>query len=220
VIERRAAVEPVTVRGNVASDLHRWKWLIKWLLAVPHLVLLIGLWIALVFATIAAGVVIAVRGRYPRNLFDFNVGVLRWTWRVNFYAFTLATDRYPPFSLDPDPAYPADLHVDYPDRLSRRLVWVKWWLLAIPHYVIVSIFAGGPSGGIGLIGIMAIVAGVIVASGRRYPVDIFDFVMGMHRWGWRVAAYGLLMTDQYPPFRLDMGGEESRPAAPATKETP
>jgi hypothetical protein len=82
-------------------------------------------------------------GRFPRGLFDFNVGVMHWMWRVGFYSYeVLGTDKYPPFSLKPDDDYPADLHVEYPKKLSRGLVLVKWWLLAIPHYIIVAFLKG------------------------------------------------------------------------------
>jgi hypothetical protein len=207
-----AAVYPVSVRGRIDEPLGRWLWLVKWFLAIPHFIVLVFLWLAFAVLTVIAGVSIAFTGRYPRTLFDFNVGVMRWTWRVHFYAFRLATDRYPPFSLAADPDYPADLAVPYPERLSRGLVWVKWWLLAIPHYLIVAAFSGGGAPyAFGLTGILCIVAGVSIAARRGYPGSIFDFVMGLERWSWRVVAYGTLMRDEYPPFRLDMGPDEPGP---------
>lgn len=221
---------PVRVRGHLDPQLHRWLWLVKWILVIPHLLVLVLLWIAFLLLTIAAGVAIAVTGRYPRAIFDFNVGVMRWTWRVRFYAFTLGTDRYPPFSLEPDDSYPAQLEVDYPEQLSRGLVWVKWWLLAIPHYIVVAFFAGGAQAGGGLTLVLALIAGVTLAATGTYPDSIFTFVMGMHRWTWRVAAYASLMRDEYPPFRLDNGPDEpgelpmapgpTAPTAPASAAPP
>ena len=204
---------PVRVTGTLEAPLSGWLWLVKWLLVIPHVIVLLFLWIAVFFLTVVAFFVILFTERYPRGIFDFNVGVLRWTWRVTYYSYgALATDRYPPFSLAPLEDYPATLEVDYPERLSRGLVLVKWWLLAIPHYVVVAIFTGGSGSGYsspGLIGVLVIFAAVVMLfRGGRYPGGIFDFVMGMNRWSLRVAAYALLMRDEYPPFRLDQGGPE------------
>jgi Domain of unknown function (DUF4389) len=210
---------PARLDGRLDPSVSRWLWLVKWLLIIPHAVVLSFLWCAVTVLTIAAGVAIAFTGRYPRSIFDFNLGVMRWTWRVAFYGISaFGTDRYPPFSLRPDPSYPADFTVDYPRQLSRGLVLVKWWLLALPQYLIVAVFAGGwglgfggwrtASGGGGLIALLALIAVVILAFSGRYPQQMFDLVMGLNRWCYRVLAYAALMRDEYPPFRLDTGGTD------------
>jgi hypothetical protein len=206
-----AAAYPVRVDGTLDRHLSRWLWLVKWFLAIPHYVVLAFLWLAFAVLSVVAFFAILFTGRYPREIFDFNVGVLRWTWRVQYYSYAaLGTDRYPPFSLRDDPGYPARLQVEYPQRLSRGLVLVKWWLLAIPHYLVVGLFVGGTYAvwhiGGGLIGVLVLIAAVVVAVTGSYPEPVFDFVLGMNRWVLRVAAYAALMTDRYPPFQLDMGG--------------
>lgn len=218
---------PARLDGHLDAGLSRWLWLVKWLLLIPHVVVLAFLWLAVTMLTVVAGVSILFTGRYPRSIFDFNLGVMRWTWRVSFYAISaFGTDRYPPFRLGAEPDYPATFSVDYPEHLSRGLVLVKWWLLALPHYLVVAVFAGGwgvgwmggwrVAGGGGLIALLAIVAAVVLAVRGRYPESIFDFVMGMNRWCFRVLAYVALMRDEYPPFRLDVGGMDpgTYPALP------
>jgi len=194
---------PVSITGELTEPPGRGWWLLKWLLALPHYILLAFLWIAFVVVSIIAFFSILFTAKYPRGLFDFNVGVMRWSWRVGFYTYqALGTDMYPPFSLKAG-GYPADLEVVYPEKLSRGLVLVKWWLLAIPQYIVVGFFLGG--WGLrygGLVFVLAIFAAVAVLFTGRYPKDIFNFVVGMNRWSIRVYAYAALMTDQYPPFRL------------------
>jgi hypothetical protein len=85
---------------DVPKDLNRWLPLVKWLLAVPHYIVLYFLWIGVFFSVLFAWFAVLFTGRYPQGLFDFVVGVYRWSWRVTGYAFLLVTDRYPSFSLD------------------------------------------------------------------------------------------------------------------------
>jgi len=217
-VQPTSSASPLQLTGELAPRLSRGLWLVKWLLAIPHFIVLFFLVIAFMAVSVAAFFAILFTGRYPRPLFDFNVGVLRWSWRVGFYSYSaLGTDKYPPFTLKEVPDYPAHLDVKYPESLSRGLVLVKWWLLAIPHYLVVGVFIGAAwvatdrdwmLGSGGLVGLLVFFAGVALLFTGRYPKALYDFVLGMNRWVFRVAAYAALMTDAYPPFRLDMGGDE------------
>jgi hypothetical protein len=227
------ALEPVQLTGRLDPPPNRWLWLLKWLLAIPHYIVLIFLWIAVWVVTIIAFFAILITARYPRPLFDFTVGVLRWSWRVGYYSYSvLGTDRYPPFTLAEREDYPATLSVVYPERLSRGLVLVKWWLLVIPHYLLAGAIAGGSYGGYrwmddafgsygraSLVGLLVLYVGITLLFAGRYPRGIYDLLMGIQRWSYRVTCYVSLLTDRYPPFRLDQGGEEPT-AAPSATGTP
>jgi hypothetical protein len=235
---RSPTVDPVRFDADFDPQLSRWLWLVKWLLAIPHYVVLAFLWVAFLVTTVIAWFAILFTGRYPRSLFDFNVGVLRWSWRVGFYASgALGTDRYPPFTLARTD-YPADVDVAYPEHLSRGLVLIKSWLLAIPHLIIVGLVTAdiplwisrredmtagsGVTAGISLLGILVFVAGVALLFTGRYPRSLFDVIIGVNRWVYRVLSYVALMRDEYPPFRLDQGPHEpaDRPAAGPANSPP
>ncbi len=223
--------DPVRLDAELQPNLSRGLWLVKWIAAIPHLVVLAVLWVAFGVLTVVAWFAILFTGRYPRSIFDFNVGVLRWSWRVSYYAFSggLGTDEYPPFSLDAKPGDRAQLEIAYPEHLSRGLIFVKW-LLLLPHWIFVAIVAGGSTSWTriseatqttteyqwpGVLGLLVVVAAVILLVTGSYPQSLFDLVIGLNRWTYRVIAYGALMTDVYPPFRLDQGGH-----APATTLRP
>jgi hypothetical protein len=117
--------------------------------------------------------------------------------------------------------------VDYPDRLSRGLVLVKSWLLAVPHLIIAMLVVGeilvyplasdgGPAaiaaqqaGAFSILSVLVLMAGVLVLITGNYPRALFDFLLGINRWLYRVMTYIALMRDEYPPFRLDTGSHET-----------
>ncbi|HEX3267840.1 MAG TPA: DUF4389 domain-containing protein [Gaiellaceae bacterium] len=220
---------PVRLEGELQPRLSRGLWLVKWFLLIPHLIVLGFLWSAFVVLTVVAFLTQLRGGRYPRWIFDFNLGVLRWTWRVNFYGYgALGTDRYPPFTLGAAPDYPARLEIDYPEEQATGQDLLAAWLAGIPQYVIAGILGGGA--GIawaaehsiftGLIGVLVFVAAISLVLDGEYPRSLFDYVIGLNRWVIRVVAYGALMTTAYPPFLLDKGEREpTSETAPAVSET-
>ena len=228
---------PVKVNAQLDTKLSRGLWLVKWLLAIPHYVILAFLWLAFFVLSVIAFFAILFTGRYPRGIFDFNVGVMRWTWRVGYYAYSaLGTDRYPPFTCRTSRTIRPTLRSTIPSTCRAGLVLVKWWLLAIPHYLIISFFFGGGLYVVsevatadqapvwvwrsGLVGLLVFFAAIVLLFTGRYPQSMYNFVLGMNRWVWRVSAYVGLMTDQYPPFRLDQGGQEPEGGQPIMPSTP
>ncbi len=201
--------QPAQLTGHLDPGLSRWLWLVKWILSIPHYIVLAVLWIGFLVVTVVAGLVILFTGRYPASLFQFTVGVLRWNWRVAFYAYgVLGTDQYPPFTLARCD-YPAEFDVAYPAKLSHWKVLVKSWLFALPQLLIVGALTGGAwassANGIPPAGLLALIAAVVLLFTGVYRLGLFNLLMGINRWVLRTIAYAALMSDTYPPFRLDLG---------------
>ena len=188
-----AASYPVTFEVEYPERLSRGLIFVKWLLAFPHW-LIVGIFGYLVeLTTFISWFAILFTGRYPKALFDLAVMYFRWNTRMLAYV-ALLRDEYPPFSGGAEPEYPVRLDIEYPERLSRLLIFVKW-LLAIPHILILSL--------LGLVAVLVYVIGwfAILFTGRL-PRSLFDFLVGYGRWGLRVNAYILLLRDEYPPFSM------------------
>lgn len=183
---------PVRYNVEYPERLSRWLIFVKWLLAIPHLIIVSALGNVLQALVLVAFFAILFTGRWPEGMFKFAVGIMRW--QANTYAYVgLLRDEYPPFSLDPG-QYPLTLEIDYPERLSRWLIFVKW-LLVIPNVIAFFFVAIAAL-------IVSVIAWFAILFTGRYPRSLFDFVVGAGRWGQRVNAYVYLMTDRYPPFSL------------------
>jgi len=165
---------------------------VRWLLAIPHFLILYALMgVANVILFIAFFAILFTR-RFPRGLFDFVVNIYRWNANVSAYV-GLLRDEYPPFSWEAG-KYPVTYEVDYPEQLNRWLPLVKW-LLALPHYIVLMLLL--------IVAVLLwIVAWLAILITGRFPQGIFNFIVGVTRWGYRVNAYVYLLRDDYPPFSL------------------
>ena len=184
---------PLTYDVKYPEELSRWLIFVKFLLAIPHLMILYALSIATSIVTFIAWFAILFTKRYPRELFDFVVNVNRWNANVLAY-ISLLRDEYPPFSWEAD-QYGVSYDVRYPEELSRWLIFVKW-LLAIPHFIILVFLGIGA-----LLALFA--AWFAILFTKRYPESLFRFVVGVNRWQLRVSAYTNLLRDEYPPFSME-----------------
>jgi hypothetical protein len=165
--------------------------LVKWLLLIPHYIALAFLAIIALLGIVGAFFAVLVTGRYPRGIFDFVVGVSRWAWRVQAYLF-LMVDKYPPFSLDGDPSYPATFDIAYPEDHARWRPLVQWFL-AIPVYVVASALMY-------LAEIIVFFAFFTILFARKFPEGMFKLALIPMRWQARVNAYMGFLTTKYPPF--------------------
>jgi hypothetical protein len=186
--------DPVIFDVEYPERLSRWMIFVKWLLAIPHFIIVYLLLIVAGVLQFIAFFAILFTKKWPRGLFDFTVQIYRWTGNVYAYGVLLLRDEYPPFSGEPA-QYPVTLEVEYDENLSRWMIFVKW-LLAIPHYIVLAFLGLAAS-------VVVLIAFFAILFTGRYPRGMFDFVVGTARWYVRVNAYAhWLMTDRYPPFSL------------------
>jgi hypothetical protein len=181
----------VRLEIDYPDQLNRWLPLVKWLLVIPHFIVLFFVAIGAFFVVIFAFFAVLITGRFPRGAFDFLVGTVRWAYRVAVY-FHLMVDAYPPFSLADDPNYPVRFNVDYPEQMARWRPLVQW-LLAIPYLFIAGILYW-------LTGLLTFVAFFLVLFTKRIPREMFELMVPGLRWNARGNAYAYFLTDRYPPF--------------------
>jgi hypothetical protein len=186
-----AGAYPVRVEAKRQEEYHRFLPLVKWLLAFPHYLVLIVLGIGVLFVHLIAFFAVLFTGRYPRGMWDFVVGVMRWAWRVVAYVLLL-TDEYPPFTLDEEPSYPATLEIDYPEHVNNWRPLVHW-LLILPYYFVASIL-------VSVAGIVAFVGVFVILFTKRLPEGMFDLILIPYRWSVRAQAYFYFLVTEYPPF--------------------
>jgi hypothetical protein len=182
---------PVSLEITYPSELNRWLPLIKWLLIIPHFIVLFFVYIGAAFVILFGFFAVLFTGRWPRGAFDYLVGTLRWTYRVFVY-FHLMTDAYPPFSLADEPDYPLRLNIDHPEHIANWRPLVQW-LLAIPYLLIAGVLYW-------LTGIATFLAFFTILFTKRIPRGLFELMVPGLRWEVRGAAYSYFATERYPPF--------------------
>jgi hypothetical protein len=189
-----AGAYPARFDVEYPERLSRWKIFVKWLLAIPHFIIVYLLQIVNSVMVFVAFFAILFTKRWPRGMFDFSLQIHRWTTNVLAYSFGLLRDEYPPFSGDAG-EYPLAFEIEYREDLSRWKIFVKW-LLAIPHLIVLSVLSIA-------VFFAIVIAWFAILFTARYPRGLFDFVVGVYRWFMRVSAYSSwLMVDRYPPFSL------------------
>ena len=194
-----SAPSPLQLEFQADRHITRWRPLVQWLLAIPHLMIAWALRSLRQVLTLISLFTVVFAKRIPRPIFDAIVMTYRYEWRAMSYAFFMHQD-YPPFdfdlSSDDDGLEPhTSLRLTYPEHLERWKPLYKWFL-AIPHYVVLvglAITAG--------LGLVAGFFAVLVAG--QYPEGIRTFLVSAYRYALRVEAYVGFLTDRYPPFSLD-----------------
>jgi hypothetical protein len=190
-----AADYPARFDATRQAEYHRALPFFKWLLAFPHYLVLILLVIGAVFVHLIAFFAVIFTRRYPRGLWDYMTGVLRWATRVGSYVY-LMTDRYPPFSLQDDPEYPTRLRIDYPEAGVDRWRPLVHWLLIIPYAFVSNILHQ-------LAGLVAFIGAFVILFTKELPEGMFKLILVPFRWQVRTNVYAGFLVTRYPPFEWD-----------------
>ena len=186
---------PVQLEIDPVGPQNRLSILLRLILAIPHLVVLYFLGIAVWIVGILAWFTIVILGRFPETLLRFTIGYNHWSARANAYS-SLMTGQYPPFSMDAEWDYPVQLTVEEKTEGRNRLTTLFRLILIIPHAIVLSIL--GVIAGFVLIA--AWLVGIVLG---RVPEGLHNFLVGYTRWNARASAYGGLLVDEYPPFSFD-----------------
>jgi hypothetical protein len=186
---------PIEYEADYPSGgIARWRAFFQGFLLIPHLFALLFVGMAAYLAFFFAWWAILFTGRYPGGLFNFIAGTLQWSTRAGGFGL-LMTERYPPFALGDDPAYPIRARFQYPASGIARWRPLLHYIMAIPHmfalyFVMIGVY------------LALIIVWFSILFTRTYPPAIFNFIAGAQRWNTRLTGYVLLMTEEYPPFGL------------------
>lgn len=186
------APHPVEFDIAYPERLSRWRIFIKWLFAIPQLIVVYLLTIVAEILTFLAWFAVLITGRYPKSFFEFTSGALRW--QANVYAYLwLLRDEYPPFSWEPG-EYPLTLTIPPAERQSRFRLFIRIFavvpnLIALEFVLFAAFFT-------------TFIAWWAILFTARYPRALFRFAVGALRWHERMMAYLLLLRDEYPPYSV------------------
>ena len=165
--------------------------IIKGLLLLPHWIALLFVYIGAIVALVVAWFAVLFTGKFPQGIHKFLTGTYRWTTRVSAYGL-LMTDKYPPFSLDPDEEYPARFDIAYTEEIARWRPLVHW-LLVIPYMLVGTVL-------LWLAYICSFLAFWVILFTKQFPQGLFDFNVVALRWQNRSTVYYDFMTERYPPW--------------------
>jgi len=202
---------PLTYEIQHQEEYSRFLPLVKWLLVIPNVFVLFFVIIAAIFAWIGAFFAVLFTARYPEGIFNFLVGVGRWGARLGAYV-CLLTDKYPPFSIHPQPDDTVVYDVAYPEQGVDRWRPLVHWILIFPYHLIAAVLGY-------VVGIIAFLSFFTILFTKKIPTGMFDIALNGIRWQARSNVYAAWMVTKYPPFEWDPDQPSRTTAATAVQPT-